>query len=81
MYWSDGEICETLPSLLEIKHKVQESLKSLRQDHKRNLNPTPYKVNKIKNKLRSGGWSSGGRQAGFAQQPFNFILKKNNFFY
>ncbi|CAG7659360.1 unnamed protein product [Allacma fusca] len=44
MYWKDGKICEPLPQLVEIRQWVHESLKTLRQDHKRNLNPTPFKV-------------------------------------
>jgi nicotinate phosphoribosyltransferase len=44
LYWKDGKICEKLPSLKENREKVKESMISLRQDHKRNLNPTPYKV-------------------------------------
>uniref|UniRef100_A0A6M2DWK4 Nicotinate phosphoribosyltransferase n=1 Tax=Xenopsylla cheopis TaxID=163159 RepID=A0A6M2DWK4_XENCH len=44
LYWKDGHICQPLPSLIEVKNRVQASLKTLRQDLKRNLNPTPYKV-------------------------------------
>ena len=39
-YWSDGQV----PDDYEIRQNVQDSLKTLRQDHKRSLNPTPYKV-------------------------------------
>lgn len=42
--WEDGQICQVLPTLQEIKEKVQSSLRTLRPDIKRNLNPTPYKV-------------------------------------
>ncbi|KAJ1531966.1 hypothetical protein ONE63_000603 [Megalurothrips usitatus] len=44
VYWENGKICQTLPTLEGIRDRVQTSLKTLRQDHKRNLNPTPYKV-------------------------------------
>ncbi|XP_012284630.1 nicotinate phosphoribosyltransferase isoform X3 [Orussus abietinus] len=44
VYWKDGKICRPLPTLHEVRNRVQESLKTLRSDHKRNLNPTPYKV-------------------------------------
>ncbi|XP_066938180.1 nicotinate phosphoribosyltransferase [Macrobrachium rosenbergii] len=44
LYWQEGKIQQNLPTLDEIRNRVQESLKTLRQDHKRNLNPTPYKV-------------------------------------
>ncbi|CAL7943143.1 unnamed protein product [Xylocopa violacea] len=44
VYWKNGKLCQPLPTLQEIRNKVQESLKALRNDHKRNLNPTPYKV-------------------------------------
>ena len=43
-YWSDGQVPDDYPSLAEIRQNVQDSLKTLRQDHKRSLNPTPYKV-------------------------------------
>ncbi|KAG5311091.1 PNCB phosphoribosyltransferase, partial [Acromyrmex insinuator] len=44
IYWKDGKLCQPLPTLEEIRNKVQESLNTLRNDYKRNLNPTPYKV-------------------------------------
>lgn len=44
LYWKDGKICEPLPSLQFIREQVKNSLKSVRPDIKRNLNPTPYKV-------------------------------------
>ncbi|XP_032689342.1 nicotinate phosphoribosyltransferase isoform X4 [Odontomachus brunneus] len=44
VYWKDGKLCQPLPTLQEIRNRVQESLNTLRNDHKRNLNPTPYKV-------------------------------------
>jgi len=43
-YWSDGQVPVDYPSLAQVRQNVQESLKTLRQDHKRSLNPTPYKV-------------------------------------
>ncbi|XP_024086278.1 nicotinate phosphoribosyltransferase isoform X2 [Cimex lectularius] len=43
-YWSNGKIRTPLPTLGEVRQRVQTSLQTLRQDHKRNLNPTPYKV-------------------------------------
>ncbi|XP_011152726.1 nicotinate phosphoribosyltransferase isoform X1 [Harpegnathos saltator] len=44
VYWKDGKLCQPLLTLQEIRNRVQESLNTLRNDHKRNLNPTPYKV-------------------------------------
>lgn len=44
IFWKDGKICEPLPNLDEIRERVRASLKCLRPDIKRNLNPTPYKV-------------------------------------
>lgn len=44
VYWQNGKVCCHLPGLEEIRDKVKTSLDSLRNDHKRNLNPTPYKV-------------------------------------
>ncbi|KAJ8020287.1 Nicotinate phosphoribosyltransferase [Holothuria leucospilota] len=44
LFFEDGKVCHPLPSLKDIKERVQTSLKSLRNDHKRALNPTPYKV-------------------------------------
>uniref|UniRef100_A0A8R1I0W0 Nicotinate phosphoribosyltransferase n=1 Tax=Caenorhabditis japonica TaxID=281687 RepID=A0A8R1I0W0_CAEJA len=45
VYWKDGELTAALPTLNEIKEHVNDSInRTLRQDHKRYLNPTPYKV-------------------------------------
>uniref|UniRef100_A0A8D8GCB2 Nicotinate phosphoribosyltransferase n=1 Tax=Culex pipiens TaxID=7175 RepID=A0A8D8GCB2_CULPI len=44
VYWADGRVTQAMPSLDEVRERVQNSLKTLRQDHKRTLNPTPYKV-------------------------------------
>ncbi|CAH2050534.1 unnamed protein product, partial [Iphiclides podalirius] len=43
-YWKDGRICISPKPLCEVRERVQSSLRTLRQDIKRNLNPTPYKV-------------------------------------
>ena len=42
--WAGGRLSSQTPSFLEIREHVQNSLKSLRSDHLRSLNPTPYKV-------------------------------------
>ncbi|XP_041776414.1 nicotinate phosphoribosyltransferase isoform X2 [Anopheles merus] len=44
VYWAEGRVAQVLPSLEEVRERVQASLRTLRQDHKRTLNPTPYKV-------------------------------------
>ncbi|XP_077990290.1 nicotinate phosphoribosyltransferase-like [Glandiceps talaboti] len=43
-YWYQGKICQPIPSLQDIRVTAEQSLASLRSDHKRPLNPTPYKV-------------------------------------
>ncbi|PVD32044.1 hypothetical protein C0Q70_07471 [Pomacea canaliculata] len=43
-YWKNGEVIRDLPNLTELRKKASKSLQTLRQDHKRTLNPTPYKV-------------------------------------
>ncbi|KAK7590157.1 hypothetical protein V9T40_001770 [Parthenolecanium corni] len=47
LFWKDGCVCmphEDWASIEVIRNRVRSSLLTLRQDHKRNLNPTPYKV-------------------------------------
>lgn len=42
--WQHGRIASPISSLEQVRENVQKSLKTLRNDHKRSLNPTPYKV-------------------------------------
>jgi nicotinate phosphoribosyltransferase len=43
--WIDGQVvAENLSTLLEAKMRAKTQLSFLRSDHKRNMNPTPYKV-------------------------------------
>ena len=45
LYWNEGKIVhENEVSLMDIRHRVSHQLKILREDHKRHLNPTPYKI-------------------------------------
>ncbi|CAG9818197.1 unnamed protein product [Phaedon cochleariae] len=44
LFWSNGKICQKLPNLQEIRDNVHHNLSILRNDIKRSLNPTPYKV-------------------------------------
>lgn len=44
LYWDNGQLVRSLPTLTELRSKALASLNSMRQDHKRALNPTPYKV-------------------------------------
>lgn len=44
IWWKDGAVRQPIPTLEEVRNRVKESLSTLRQDHLRHLNPTPYKV-------------------------------------
>ncbi|XP_022088871.1 nicotinate phosphoribosyltransferase-like isoform X2 [Acanthaster planci] len=44
LYMKDGQICQALPTLSEIRDNVKQGMQALRSDVKRELNPTPYKV-------------------------------------
>ncbi|XP_063978710.1 nicotinate phosphoribosyltransferase isoform X2 [Diachasmimorpha longicaudata] len=44
VYWNKGQVVLPIPTLQKARNRVQESLKTLRTDIKRSLNPTPYKV-------------------------------------
>ncbi|XP_034937372.1 nicotinate phosphoribosyltransferase isoform X2 [Chelonus insularis] len=44
LYWKDGKVMEPILTLQDTRNRVKDSLKTLRTDHKRSLNPTPYKV-------------------------------------
>ena len=44
LYWADGEIKGSLPTLKQTRTYAREQIEQLRKDHKRDLNPTPYKV-------------------------------------
>ena len=44
-WWRDGKLStDHYPTMDEVRQTVQDNLRTLRQDHKRSLNPTPYKV-------------------------------------
>ncbi|KAH3740136.1 hypothetical protein DPMN_046831, partial [Dreissena polymorpha] len=43
VYWKDGQVQAPLPALKDLRTKAIQCCQSLRQDHKRALNPTPYK--------------------------------------
>lgn len=45
VYWKEGRLTQPRATLEQTRDKVKRSLEMLRSDHKRNLNPTPYKVN------------------------------------
>ncbi|XP_038051827.1 nicotinate phosphoribosyltransferase-like [Patiria miniata] len=49
LYMKDGEICQPLPTLSEVRDNVKRSMQTLRSDVKRELNPTPYKVSVTSN--------------------------------
>ncbi|NXP08443.1 PNCB phosphoribosyltransferase, partial [Thinocorus orbignyianus] len=44
MYFRDGQVCEPLPSLLEVRNHAQMSLSLLSPAHRRLHNPQPYPV-------------------------------------
>lgn len=44
LYWADGEIKHALPAWEEVRTYAGQQIESLRKDHIRYLNPTPYKV-------------------------------------
>jgi nicotinate phosphoribosyltransferase len=44
-FWLNGHVVkENMDSIEKVKERVRSQLAFLRSDHKRNLNPTPYKV-------------------------------------
>lgn len=43
-FWKDGKLLIPYPDPQKVKDRVSAGLKSLREDHVRALNPTPYKV-------------------------------------
>ncbi|CAF1020396.1 unnamed protein product [Rotaria sp. Silwood1] len=44
LYWANGQIQHALPSWQEVRNYAQQQISTLRKDHRRHLNPTPYKV-------------------------------------
>eukprot|EP00116_Pleurobrachia_bachei_P015187 sb/3475449/ len=44
VYIRNGELIEELPNIREIKERCDREIGSMRKDHIRLLNPTPYKV-------------------------------------
>ena len=60
VFWRDGRVIagETghLPTIKEIRDRAMTQIDGLRDDHKRDLNPTPYKVSisdRLYNELHS----------------------------
>ncbi|XP_076456347.1 nicotinate phosphoribosyltransferase-like [Babylonia areolata] len=48
-YWKEGKVVRDLPPLASLRTRAFKSLETVRQDHKRMLNPTPYKVSVTSN--------------------------------
>ncbi|KAK6747256.1 hypothetical protein RB195_000457 [Necator americanus] len=44
VFWCNGAIVQELPGINTIRDRVNKSLRTLRKDHRRSFNPTPYKV-------------------------------------
>ncbi|CAF3894686.1 unnamed protein product [Rotaria sp. Silwood2] len=44
LYWANGQIQYALPTWQEVRSYAQQQIETVRKDHRRNLNPTPYKV-------------------------------------
>ncbi|CAF2643265.1 unnamed protein product [Rotaria sp. Silwood2] len=44
LYWANGQIQHALPTWQEVRIYAQQQIETLRKDHRRHLNPTPYKV-------------------------------------
>jgi nicotinate phosphoribosyltransferase len=44
LYWADGQIKYPLPTWEQARTYAKQQIESLRKDHRRYLNPTPYKV-------------------------------------
>lgn len=40
----DGQLTKVMPSLEEVRTRVQKELDTMRTDHLRRMNPTPYKL-------------------------------------
>ncbi len=46
LYWDNGKcVAENMDSLEDARKRLTDQISNLRTDHKRYLNPTPYKVN------------------------------------
>ena len=44
LYWDNGQIVHPLPKWDEVRDYSRKEIDTLRKDHRRYLNPTPYKV-------------------------------------
>ena len=40
----DGKLTQSLPTLNEVRDRCKQQIETMREDHMRRLNPTPYKV-------------------------------------
>eukprot|EP00042_Codosiga_hollandica_P050565 m.606810 g.606810 ORF g.606810 m.606810 type:complete len:558 (-) comp58113_c0_seq2:147-1820(-) len=44
LYWKDSAPVIPIPTIMEVREHVRASLGTIRKDHRRQLNPTPFKV-------------------------------------
>lgn len=76
VYWKEGRLTQPRATLEQTRDKVKRSLEMLRSDHKRNLNPTPYKVRNDFMRTRISNWismSSHLLQVAVSDDLYSFI--------
>lgn len=49
LYWANGQIQQPLPTWEELRTYAKHQIETLRKDHQRKLNPTPYKISVTNN--------------------------------
>ena len=75
--WKNGRTVKELTTLANIRKNVQDSLANIREDHKRLLNPTPYKVSVSENlyKIFHDLWNKNEPIGELFQNAHNKISK------